>query len=151
MTDDNLEKNGEIIYNLEDSFEYAFQGESKTAGFISLSKPIMKQHFEAAQLQQSIMKMIRKEYSDGDGDDVKKEEAADLNGDAVTSEMILTLMFCTDSVNINTMFEQAKTLFKSGVALIDGEQKLTSSLIYKMSIDDFQNLTGEYIVNFILA
>jgi len=138
----------ETLYQLKNPFEYAFKGEQRNADFISLKAPSMKQHHQAAELQQSIMTMVREEYTDNDNP--KDVDDSDKDGD-ITAELILTLMYCSKKVEVNIIFEQAKALFKTGVALIDGEQNFTAPLVDKMSIVDFENLTGEYIVNFILA
>ena len=54
------------------------------------------------------------------------------------------------SVDVTKVFLYAEQLFKSGVALIDGETKLTTPLMEKMSLQDFEGLVGAYIANFIV-
>jgi len=150
------EEKKEVLYQLKSTFEYAFKGENRTASFISLRPPTMREHHPASQLKQSIMTMIRTTYSGDEilkaGDQAKSSNQGDTTADDdITAELILTLLFSSDNLDINVVFEQAKVLFKAGVALIDGEQVLNNPLVDKMSIDDFQNIVGEYIANFILA
>lgn len=151
-----MEKEKEVLYELKTPFEYAFKGENRTASFISLRAPTMIEHHPASKLKQSIMTMIRTTYSADEILEAGNQADAGNSGDVtkdneITAELILTLLFSSNNIDINIIFEQAKALFKSGVALIDGEQVLNNPLIQKMTIDDFQNITGEYIANFILA
>jgi hypothetical protein len=65
--------------------------------------------------------------------------------------MVVSAIYGSNSIDANVVWEQAKALFKEGVALVDGEQKLTAPMIDKMSPDDFEKLTGEYVANFTLV
>ena len=44
----------------------------------------------------------------------------------------------------------AVELFKSGVAYIEGEAKVTRPVLDEMSNDDLEGMLGEYLANFIL-
>jgi len=49
------------------------------------------------------------------------------------------------------LFGVAKKLFFSqGIAMVEGEQRFTGPIYDTMSIDDFEKMLGEYLVNFIL-
>ena len=138
----------EVIFTLTTPFKYAFKGDQREAGFITLIAPTMRQHSQAAALKQSIIKMVTKAVRDAvdpnpDDDDKDEEE--------ITAQMVVTTIYTSDCVDANVVWEQAKALFKEGVALLDGEQKLTASLIDRMDPADFEKLTGEYIANFTLA
>lgn len=145
-----MENENEFIYELKTKFEYSFKGEMREASFISLRAPTMKEHNLASKLKQSIYNLIKNETQENDTQEKKTEKSTDDDAE-ITAELILMMMFASNNIDINVVFEQAKELFGSGLALIDGEQKLNNPLVQKMSIDDFQNLIGEYIVNFILA
>lgn len=143
-----------IHHTLESPFEYAFKGETRKAGFISLHAPTMKQHSYAASLKQSIMRSVQSNEGVeklASNESKLVEEEGDKKDGEITSQVVLSLIFNSKGVDVNVIFEQTKELFKHGGALIDGEEKLTTLLINKMSVDDFQNLTGEYIANFTLA
>jgi len=149
-----------FTYTLTKSFDYSFKGEIRKADFITLFPPTMKQHNAASELKQSMIKMVRVEYSSTenienltkDAESLTKESDKKEDEDSeITAELILSMIFGSTTVDVNVIFEQAKELFRLGLALVDGEQKLTAPLIEKMSIEDFRNLVGEYIANFILA
>lgn len=150
----------EVHFKLTTPFEYAFKGEKRVADFISLTAPNMRQHHLAAPLAQSVMKMFSTAYTGEDREaitqaieDKKENEVIEEkeSEETVDAETILTLMYSSKTVDINVIFEQAKTLFKFGIALIDGESKLNDHLIHEMAVKDFENLVGEYIANFIIA
>jgi len=148
-----------FVFNLQTPFNYAFKGEKRDASFISIQPPTMKEHHLASQLKQSIMHMLRKDQLDyAEVLETNPKKATDTEGTGgtddsgeLTPELILALIFSSASIDANVIFGYAKEIFKSGLAQVDGEHKLTYPLMEKMTIDDFQNLTGEYIVNFILA
>jgi len=156
----------DILFELTSPFDYTVKGkgEKRTASFITLTAPTMKQHRSASRLKQSVMTLVRKDSLENEKtsslktidpkEDSKEESEEESDEDSdITADLILTLLFCSNSIDINVVFDQAKALFIEGVALIDGEknQKFNVHLIDQMSIDDFQNLVGEYIANFILA
>lgn len=142
----------EVTYNLMNPFEYAFKGDQRNAEFITLTAPTMRQHSQAAALKQSIIKMVTKAVRDAQSrKPTKKEDEEDEEDEPVTAEMVISTIYGSDCVDANVVWEQAKALFREGVALIDGEQKLTAPLIEKMNPVDFEKLTGEYIANFTLA
>ena len=153
-----MSENKEVIYNLQRGFDYALKGETQTASFLTLLPPTMKTHTLAAALKQSVMKMFKHvalEQQNVPQIEVAEKDIGskdtDSEGGELDSSTVLTVMFSNDHVDVNVIFEQAKSLFRQGAILVDGEIKLNQVLIEKMSIDDFQNLTGEYIANFTVA
>lgn len=136
----------EVNFQLTKSFGYAFNGDQRQAEFITITPPTMRQHSQASALKQSMVKMVTAAVRDA-VDTVSTDD----NDDAVTSEMVVSAIYGSDSIDANVVWEQAKALFKEGVALVDGEQKLTAPMIDKMSPDDFEKLTGEYVANFTLV
>lgn len=140
----------EATYTLNVPFSYAHKGESVEAQFITLKAPTMKQHSQASSLKQSIMKLLKSVTDDADESE-KSESKDDSDDSELSGENLVMLMFSSDVVDINVIFEQAKAVFKAGCALVDGEQPLNGNLIEKFDPEDFQNLVGEYILNFTIA
>lgn len=136
----------EVLFELTAPFEYASKGEQREAQFITLLPPTMRQHSQAAALRQSIMRMVAKAQREAPAASEDDDE-----DEGPTAEMVRSIIYTSEAVEANVVWEQAKALFKEGVALIDGEQKITAPLIEKMSPTDFENMAGEYIVNFTLA
>lgn len=138
----------EVNFQLTESFGYAFKGDQREAEFITITPPTMKQHSQASALKQSIITMVTEAVKDSSDKEDKEDKEDDSD---ITAEMVISTIYGSKCVNANVVWEQAKALFKEGVALVDGEQKLTSKLIEEMSPSDFEKLTGEYIVNFTLV
>ena len=139
----------EVMYELKNPFEYAFKGESRNASFITLRKPNMKCHDQASDLAQAILRIMRGYQEDKDqGDQGEQEEESD---GVIDPSSLAALLTANKDVPVKGVWSAAKSLFSAGVAQVDGEQKLTLPLIEKMDIEDFENLTGEYVINFIIA
>ncbi len=142
-----MEEATEVTFDINKPFEYAFKGEQRTAGFVTLLPPTMKQHSQAAALKQSIVRIVTesaRSAGDQDPDDTSVE-------DEITSKMVVATIYGSTCVDAGVVWEQVKALLKENLALIDGEQKLTTPLVDKMSPDDFESMAGMYIANFTLA
>jgi hypothetical protein len=53
--------------------------------------------------------------------------------------------------DLHSVLETSRRLFTGGVALVGGEERLTSALIDRMSLEDLERMTGEYLVFFLLS
>ena len=144
-----MEEATEATFDITEPFEYAFKGEQRNAGFITLLPPTMKQHSQAAALKQSIIRIVR-EAVQGAGDDDGDDERVNTE-DEVTSEQVVATIYGGQCVEAGVVWIQVKALLKENLALIDGEQKLTTPLMEKMSLKDFESMAGTYIANFTLA
>jgi hypothetical protein len=140
----------EFDYALKAPFTYAFNGDDTEATFITLTAPTPKHARECAELKQGFF-VAQRSLPDV-SDDIELSEAAKekketgLNGD----DVLVILAGCKD-VDYPRLLEVARKLFTSGIAQVDGETKLTSPLVDKMSLDDFESMTGAFLANFTLA
>jgi len=134
----------EYTYELKQSFKYAKSGEQEDATFITITAPNYDQLLKAAPIKQAFMAAARQVTSDGD-DDKDKEKPTDAK---ITGQQCIQLLYNWDGDMVKVLV-YAQELFKSGVALVDGEAKLNIELIKKMSAADFEGLVGAYIANFI--
>ena len=132
----------EFTYELRQGFEYASKGELAQAAFITLKAPTSKNITECAHLKQSFFRAIPKDRPEVEA----QEEAAGITGDD-----IMTLIMMSPEVDLAVVLLTARELFSSGVALVDGETKVTKPIIDVMSQADLETMTGEYLANFILA
>lgn len=160
---DNIEEPIEVIYHLKNSFKFAHKGDVVEAESITLLPPTMQQHASAAALKQSIYRMLTAMATDSDGQtdevlaakeqvDTEKENTDDRNKKQQDDiDSILNVIYTSKAINANAVWEQAKKLFINNVAMINGEQKMNMVLINKMSIGDFEQMTGIYIINFTTA
>ena len=132
-------------YTLKVPFEYAYKnGNMQEANFISITAPTIKQIDKFAPIKQAFMAAASEiaanhntENSDQSGDDVE-----------MSTDQYMLVMY-RGSGDMAQVMIYAQELFKSGVALVDGETKLTQPILDKMSIEDIEGLLGAYIANFI--
>ena len=133
----------EVIYELKHPFEYSSKGEKVPASFITLFAPTFKQIDKVAPIKQAFTAAIT-ELTDSVESGDSQEEAGDITG-----PQVLQLMYRW-SGDMTKIFLHSEQLFKSGAALVDGEAPLTTPLMEKMNLTDFEGLLGAYIANFIV-
>lgn len=149
-------------YILKKPFSYAYKGDMQNAEFITLKEPSYKQIDKVALIKQDFMTAIEHMQSSSlnaiqsiDVQDSLTIIQDDEDPQAESKELSITAKEAMQSlymspVKMDAFFVRCQELFRSGVALVDGETKLTMPMIEKMSIDDFELMSGKYIVNFIL-
>ena len=133
----------EIIYQLTQNLPYAQAGEMIEGKSITLTAPTSKNMTECAFLKQAFFRALPKvtaETSPGTAD------AGEVTGDGV-----MALITMSPDVSLSSVLLTARELFASGLALVDGEQRLNKPLLDALSPDDLEAMTGEYMANFILA
>jgi hypothetical protein len=133
----------EILYQLETPLTYAKAGVQAEGSFISLAAPTSKNMTECAFLKQAFFRSLPK---------TKPEDREQVSETPeITGEGVITLITMSKDVDLSGVLLTAKELFTSGIAMVDGEVKLTKPLLDSMSQDDLEAMTGEYMANFILA
>lgn len=132
-------------YELESPFNYAIKGDLQEANFITLLAPSSKHISYCADLKQAFFRALPTD-SGGEKSEGDAKGIDDLDGEA-----IMMLISMSKDVDLKSVLISARELFSSGLALVDGETKLTKPLIDEMSQDDLENMLGEYYLNFILA
>ena len=133
----------EFDYELTSSIEYANKGETAEASFIKLLSPTSKNMTECAFLKQAFFRALPK---DKEVDESGKGQENEIDADSVM--MIIAM---SNDVDLGGVMIAAKKLFTSGVAMVDGETKLTVPLADQLSNEDLEKMTGTYLANFILA
>ena len=135
----------EVITELKQPFNYAHKGDTQEASFITLMPPTFKQIDKIAPMKQAFVGAINDLSSDTQQAAPDADAASD---EEITGPQIMALMY-RSSCDMTKVFLHAQELFKSGAALVDGEVKLTTPLMEKMSVGDFERLVGDYLANFI--
>ena len=107
----------------------------------------LRQAFHRA--QSSLQEMIQRAAAAAPKDARKEVETEDR--ESLTGDEILIILASSTAVDLPEVYEVAKDLFSSGVALVDGETKLTRPIIDNMWEEDFESMLGKYLVNFTLA
>lgn len=132
---------GEFIYRLQRKLPYAKGGQMIEGEFIACTAPSSRNMAECAFLKQAFFRALPK----GEGGEASASEAE------ITGEGIMMLITISPDVELAQVLITARELLSSGVAMVDGEQKLTKPLIDAMGPDDLEGLAGDYLANFILA
>ncbi len=138
------ELNTEFKYVLKNPFSYSKDGQVIDAQFIALTAPTSRTTTECAALKQAFFRAMG-EQEGGDADKVDP----DFN---IEGSDIMTLIAMSKGVDLPDVLDIGKKLFQQpGIALVDGETKLGNELMNRMSVDDLEDMLGDYLVNFILA
>ncbi len=121
-------------------------GSQYNATFIRLFAPSSKVSKECSALKQAFIRAVPKEASKNAAP-TAENSAASLTG----SDVIEILAMSTD-VDLPDVLEVGRRLFLApGIAKVEGETKLTNTLLGRLDQEDFENMLGEYLVNFTLA
>ncbi len=140
----------EVHYSLKNPFDYAIKGDMKEAKFVILRSPTVSNIANVARLKQGFMKAItsqgNKNSSEVDDTKNKENDLSDLTGD------MIMVMLSMSAIDYAGYLETARSIFTdSDVCSIDGEIELSKTLIKKMSADDLESMTGEFLKYFILT
>ena len=136
----------EFNYDLVEKFKYALKGEEAEASFITLQAPSSKNMKECSFLKQAFFRSLPKEKEEISS--VLKDEAKDKK---ITGDEIMMLIVMSENVDLINVLITARELFASGVALVDGETKVTKPILDSIKQDDLEAMVGAYMANFILA
>lgn len=145
---------------IEDEFDFVLgrkipyatkDGETVDGSFIKLVSPSAKQLKYCTELKQAFMRSMSdtgSNYTPEQIEDAKR--IVKDSGKTMSGSDIINALYGNKDVDMVKVLINAIELFRSGVATMEGEVNLTKPLIDAMSQDDLENMTGEYMVNFIL-
>ena len=134
----------EFIYELIAPIKYHSVGEDKDGTFITLYAPSKKQMQHNIILKSGFFRSVASQENNASSED-KISDRPKLVG----TELI-DMMYSTDT-DMHKILLSASELFKSGVAKVEGTEKVTQPILDKLSQDDLEAMTGEYMINFTLA
>jgi len=139
---------------LKHGFKYHHDNEEVEAKFITISAFTMKQMGMVAPVKEIVMKAMGRlvegiQLSESDVEAAKakaKKETEKVDADEL---MAVISMNCGEG-DLAKLFAYMQKLLTSGVAYIDAsDTKFTGIHINDLNPEDFENLCGEYIGNFI--
>lgn len=137
-----------LHYDLKCPFEYAFKGDVRTSTFITINPPTVNNISYVARLKQGFMQAVSGQKS-APVETSGSEDAGSV--DDLTGEMIMAMLSMSD-IDYAGYLTTAKAVFSdTGVALLDGEEPMKKALMSKMSMEDLEAMTGEYLKVFILT
>ncbi len=137
-----FEITNEFDYVLKTPFPYALKGAQEEASFIRLSAPTSRHSQECMKLKQAFFRSLPK--NSGSDDDPGDSEMP-------SGEDVMIMIAMSNDVDLAETLDVGIRLFTSGIALVDGEMKLTKHLIESMSQGDVERMLGDYLVTFTLA
>ena len=133
-------------YYLLVPLSYSSDGSQYDGTFIRLFDPSAKVSKECSALKQAFLRAVPKEASKNAAS-TPEDSAMSLTG----SDVIEILAMSID-VDLPDVLEIGRRLFLApGIAKVEGETKLTNTLLGRLDQEDFENMLGEYLVNFTLA
>lgn len=135
----------EVNFQLSEPLLYGNKnGEQSEGTFIHLTAPTSKHYRECATLKQAFFRSIPQ-------DQTQEEKTEEEEPTPMTAQDVIVILSMSKGAELADVYEVAKRLLTNGVAQIDGQVKLKSLHVEKMSQDDFEKMVGEYLVNFTLA
>lgn len=143
--------NEDVNINLTGSVLYDFKGDKVEAKFVTLKAPTSKNISECAIMKQCFYKAVRFHQRNSDVEDTSPSPSGKLEDDGKLEAGDLMQMIYASDADTDKLFIAAKKLFKNNIMLFDGETTATLLMIENLPVDDFENIVGGYIVNFIVA
>jgi len=141
-----MKEKKEIDFPLTTKIEYATkEGETAKGTFIKMLPPSSKQLTQCAFLKQSFIRAVTEQARNNPNAEKDTESGSKIKG-----QDIVYLLYGSETVDMAKILLSSIELFKSGVAMIDGEVKVTKPILDEMSNDDLEGMLGEYLANFIL-
>ncbi len=151
----NEQVKSEVVHNLINSFDYAFKGEQRAAKFITLKAPTTSNISCFGSLKQGFIRALNHGSEKQEKNkNIQQDSTVDVDSDDVlegfTGPMLMATILASP-IDYAGYLESAKFLFtESHISLIDGEMEFNKELTKKLSFDDLEVMTGEYIKLFIL-
>ena len=140
--------NKETRYELKNPIKYMAGGQGEREGsFITIRAPAFKHMESFVPVKQAFTNAVFKFQDSAETDDSNRNDDNEKTEIDPTEAMTLLYNYPDD---LSEIFKHARKLLSSGVAMIEGETKLTQSLIDDMALEDAEGLIGSYIVNFIM-
>lgn len=136
--------------NLKDKIMYHYKGEETEASFVTILKPTAK-HISLVSVLKQAFQVAAMSINDGK-DKEEKDDKDDKDDDSVISpsDAVALVYAGGKNISIKEVMLTAKELLTSGLVLVEGEEKLTKPLCDKLSQDDFEEILGSFLVNFIV-
>ncbi|MCH9735871.1 MAG: hypothetical protein K0U78_15185 [Actinomycetia bacterium] len=140
----------DITVNLQKQIEYSHKGELLEASFVTILPTSTKHIHLTSVLKQAFQCAAVKLSKDEKPTDTEEKE--DGKDEKLTpSEIMSTIYMGGKEINIKEVVLTGKELMTSGVVLVEGEEKLTKPLCDKLSQEDYEEILGTIMVNFIIA
>lgn len=138
----------EILFELQKNpVKYMKGGEECEGSFISLVEPSMKLLSKTTPFKSAFYAASVK-VSDSEDSEEEDKSSSDVK---ITGPQVMGMLHGYTK-DMSSLLNKAMKLFCiKGVASVEGEVDMTMAILETMHPDDFENMLGEYLVNFTLA
>ena len=133
-------------YALKQPLKYATAGDTTEAVSITCTAPTSKHLSLCAVLRQEFTRAVQAFANQSQAATGEADESVEISG-----KEIMMMLYASTDCDIDKVIASAKELLTSGLAMVDGCEKLTKPLFDKLSIEDAEALIGDYLGNFILS
>ncbi len=145
-TTEQEQRKTEYDFYLGVPLSYSSGSSQHDATFIRIFAPSSKVSRECSALKQAFLRAVPKEVS------TSAVSTPETSADDLTGSDVIQILAMSTAVELPDVLEVGKRLLLApGISKVEGETKLTNALLERMSQEDFENMLGEYLVNFTLA
>lgn len=134
-------------YELKSQITYHHKGNVETAQMVRFMSPTSKTLKLCSDLKQQFFRAMPQADPNNKDEIPKDADEVELDGDSV-----MMMISTSKEVSLADVLITAQKLFMNKeVALLDGEERITQSISEQISNDELEEMTGQYMANFILA
>lgn len=139
----------QVEMELGTPIEVSVKGQSESHGTVVLTEPSSRNRMEIAKIKRIWSLAIEDVQSRNTGTE-EKVQKDDSDDSKVTHKEIISLICGTgeDDDALGKVFDAIEKIFSTGCAQLGGVT-INSHLFQKLSYDDLEMLTGEYILSFL--
>ncbi len=137
----------EFRFTLSKPIKYAHGGADQESDFITLHEPSYKHMDKCIPLKQAFFR-AGAQLADNDSGDAGPSDGESTD---MTAENLMSMFYMSDEDMVKIMLHAVELFKMPGIAMAGGEQQLKAPMIDTMSNEDLEKMTGEYILNFIVA
>ncbi len=141
-------------YPLKDKITYTLDGHVETAEFFELRAPTSRNRRECALLKQSFFVALKEQQTSVTDEEREKakERLSETEDEDLTldGDEILAIMSMAGGIELDKVIDLSVKLFTNGAAFVDARVKVNQQHIDRLSYDDLESMTGEYLKTFLL-
>ncbi len=147
-TTEKTERKTEHDFYLLTPLSYSSGSSQQDATFIRLFAPSSRVSRECSALKQAFLRAVPKEASVS----ASVATVPDDSADSLDGSDVIQILALSSVVDLPDVLEVGRRLLLSpNIAKVEGETKLTNALMERLDQEDFENMIGEYMVNFTLV
>lgn len=132
-------------YILKQPFKYHCSGQELTAKSIKLIGPAPKHRRECQHIKSGFMELAQRQ-----AERPKTDQTKDKEEDELTSKDYYR-MFLMAGDAINNYMRSFEKILISGGGIVDGKEPITKNIVENISVEDFENLFGRYLKDFLIS